>query len=221
MKSSLVKFAGTVSWLLLVGTLALWVRGYWVRDGIWYSTERARYSVHSYRGRVWVWGLSGGRSASDTVWIARAGPRRGFVVDSTPDSYLYAFLKAPKGVGPDGGRYALEAPASGMGPVENWQGLGFRYLRNNAWLPIAQLQWGYPTARSTAVYVPHWAVAVVFGVLPVAGLVRVWRRRRRLRRGLCVSCGYDLRGNSGRCPECGASPSHRAGHQHGLEARAT
>lgn len=30
------------------------------------------------------------------------------------------------------------------------------------------------------------------------------RRRARRRRGLCVACGYDLRGSSsGTCPECG------------------
>lgn len=28
-------------------------------------------------------------------------------------------------------------------------------------------------------------------------------RRLRLARGQCVACGYDLRGSSGRCPECG------------------
>ena len=36
------------------------------------------------------------------------------------------------------------------------------------------------------------------------------RRRRRIRAeraagGLCLECGYDLRGNTGRCSECGAS----------------
>ena len=43
----------------------------------------------------------------------------------------------------------------------------------------------------------------------------VLRRRRRIRRGLCPKCGYDLRGSkdASACPECGASvaPSPRHG----------
>ena len=58
----------------------------------------------------------------------------------------------------------------------------------------------------------------VFVPLPVAGLAlgfylaHCWRQRgrtRRLREGLCVVCGYDLRADeTGVCPECGrATPA--------------
>jgi hypothetical protein len=34
-------------------------------------------------------------------------------------------------------------------------------------------------------------------------VLRELRRRRRLRAGLCLRCGYDLRASKDRCPECG------------------
>jgi hypothetical protein len=57
---------------------------------------------------------------------------------------------------------------------------------------------------------PYWAVMLVAAALPLWAAGRWGRRRRRarrLRRGLCPSCGYDLTGNvSGACPECGWAP---------------
>ena len=41
---------------------------------------------------------------------------------------------------------------------------------------------------------------------------RLSRRRKRLARGLCPGCGYDLTGNlSGVCPECGEARASRPG----------
>jgi hypothetical protein len=57
-----------------------------------------------------------------------------------------------------------------------------------------------------SVVLPLWFLLVVSGILPAVGLVRRsgwWRKRSRVRRGLCVGCGYDLRASPGRCPECG------------------
>ncbi len=66
---------------------------------------------------------------------------------------------------------------------------GYRYV-----LPYAPIWSGL--AFNTGVWSGAWC-------LPLFGLP-VLRRWRRGRRGLCVSCGYDLRGASGeRCPECG------------------
>jgi hypothetical protein len=47
-----------------------------------------------------------------------------------------------------------------------------------------------------------FAAAMGF-VIPGIGIFRGWRLRTRLREGLCLACGYDLRASEGHCPECG------------------
>ncbi len=52
--------------------------------------------------------------------------------------------------------------------------------------------------------VPLWSIVLVCAL--VSGLLTVLpvlRRRKRARRGQCLHCGYDLRGSTERCPECG------------------
>ena len=54
--------------------------------------------------------------------------------------------------------------------------------------------------------VPHAFAAAVLLAPPTAWAAALWRGRRRLRLGLCRSCGYNLTGNLiGVCPECGKS----------------
>jgi predicted amidophosphoribosyltransferase len=50
-------------------------------------------------------------------------------------------------------------------------------------------------------------------VLPVLWCIRglsAHRRARRVARGLCATCGYDLRASGERCPECGLVNPHVA-----------
>ena len=59
-------------------------------------------------------------------------------------------------------------------------------------------------SRSTC-YFRFWLISTILGAYPTLAFIRgPLRRYRRRKRGLCVTCGYDLRGSPGRCPECGA-----------------
>lgn len=54
--------------------------------------------------------------------------------------------------------------------------------------------------------IPIWFVMVVFAIAPTIVWTRAHRRRVRIRDGICVKCGYDLRATPDRCPECGTVP---------------
>jgi hypothetical protein len=54
-----------------------------------------------------------------------------------------------------------------------------------------------------AIACPDWFLLTAFAI-PLLSTVRRWRRKRtRQRKGLCLTCGYDLRATKARCPECG------------------
>jgi hypothetical protein len=54
---------------------------------------------------------------------------------------------------------------------------------------------------------PGWFVALTLGAGGFVLSRKPLRLRRAERDGLCMQCGYDLRGSPERCPECGAIPT--------------
>ena len=53
------------------------------------------------------------------------------------------------------------------------------------------------------VTLPYWLLLLIAAPWAILPIRRRLVRRRRRRKGLCESCGYDLRMSQGRCPECG------------------
>ncbi len=104
----------------------------------------------------------------------------------------------------------------GPGPIRPWT------LRNRLAHHGFRAGWGWSTTYGTAhegnrailmkapagnacYGLPAWFVCILSATYPAIALVRgpLLRRRKRKKFGLCLKCGYDLRGSNGRCPECG------------------
>ena len=82
-----------------------------------------------------------------------------------------------------------------------WAFLGFDQQGYETFLkPEVSIPWGSAALRVVA---PLWIPPVLFSAYPLYLISGVRRRRERKKLGLCLKCGYDLRGSKERCPECG------------------
>ena len=163
-----------------------------------------------YAGRFFRWnGLAVGLVSAVLWW------RSGRVVDVliAPNSYGEHWLVTiESGVLVAEWQQLQPLPSGGIDPTwvfftdplprrwpGDWRWLGFDLYKT----PVRHFVVP-PSAAGFGVVVPHWFLIVV-GVWPAVRWFVV-SRRRRIRRaaGSCLSCGYDLRASTGRCPECGA-----------------
>jgi hypothetical protein len=90
------------------------------------------------------------------------------------------------------------SPAPGASGSPGAAGFAVPATPQYRFVPIAGHNWWF--------VVPLWAPMIVFGIVPALWIPRYLRLRRRaerLRKNLCLNCGYDLRSSLDRCPECG------------------
>ena len=131
-------------------------------------------------------------------WLFRLDPSTRWVVAKVDvGNYVFVVLDLDHAL-------ALHVFEGEAGTLK-WRGesrhdvLGFGYVR-----------WSYAgTADTSHIWiVPYWFLILAPGLVAGRGLRRFAVKRRgryRHKNGLCIACGYDLRGGSGngRCPECG------------------
>jgi len=187
--------AGGISVLLFLGVIYLWVRSYFIAEVVYFkpvdAPEEFASPMPQKPGRwQFQWNVS---SCAGKAQVVR---RNLGVGEETTPKVMH--------LRPDDS--AALTVLSRRDPLDvDWRLAGVQYFRmDRRYANTQQVKywvWGF-----LIVTVPYWWLAVVTAILPaITGtqLVRGMRRRRRIFRGMCRKCGYDLRGSSGVCPECG------------------
>ena len=190
----LLNLLTALSLLLCVVVCAVWTRSYFAMDQVRYRRGTFVYSMTIAGGQV---DLSARDEAPFRVWPAdwrwNAWSGRGAV-----NQRLYW-------------RQSVASPGNPFTqqPVRRTR-FGF-WSGAQSDPAVSTLSWlsASPGSFVTGfVYAPVWPVAIACALLPAARATAWVVRHRRVRRGLCPRCRYDLTGNvSGVCPECGRPAS--------------
>jgi hypothetical protein len=200
--------AAVGSLLLLCAIIALIARSFFAFDGISRSNWTARPLDDAARAYARTNGgtprfISRGEGFGLEVWRGRVTFMHGVVMNpmlAWDAEFERKYVNKPNWSlnrrSPDEDGFV---PANGTDFSGFWGRLGF----GEEVSPTGPGQF-YSNYRWTTV--PLWPAALAAGVLPVIWVRRRMRDSHRRRDGLCLDCGYDLRGSSGRCPECGAIP---------------
>ena len=177
MARRLLNLLTSLSLLLCLAVVALWVRSGWSFDTLSYS---GRASAAGQRGAS----ISSHRGTVQIEWYVWSTP----MTACEPDVRL--------------SRRPIDR-SNEPGFIENSDAVGALGLwfvrRTQPFKPAPGQRVEY---RVWDVFIPYRFLLPAALAMPLLRGVKWWRRRGR-RPGLCPRCGYDLRATPGRCPECG------------------
>jgi hypothetical protein len=176
-----------------------------------------RLAVGAANGRCWM--LTAWGSGDFQLLAVGAWPHPAFSIWKLTDGDV-AQADSPRFTTILGGAPGAYCRHSGWRAFSLFTGRGSPYL--DMWPPdggrhATAQQPQYTTAVAVPfafLYLPGWALPTMLSLLPLTMLVVNARHRVAVRigrrRGLCLSCSYDLTGNvSGVCPECGTVVSKK------------
>jgi hypothetical protein len=181
---------------LLLAAAAIWVRSYFIADDL----QRTRLQFYGPSPTATHW--------RQHVLLARSSRGRlAVMLDSGEGKILSDISEETRQThGGDGklywhwDRHLHPTPLRVPGHFKRTQYWGFAYGTfdiNRAGVEVSQFR---------LVIIPWAGIVALLAVGPVLwglSMYRRIRRKRRITRGRCGECGYDLRGKGGVCPECG------------------
>ncbi len=167
-----------LSLLLLVATVALWVRSYWLRDIVVHVSPKTRnyHIAQSLLGNLHIVSqLDGGSNPSPLFWQT----------DRLASNAIW-----------NGGMSSY--------PVKVQSLLGHVW-QNYSLSPFVGDFSRRITMHYRLIVIPYWSPAALFAVLPAIWIWRFIKYGHRRKVGHCPKCNYNLRATPQRCPECGWS----------------
>ncbi len=184
--------------LVVLGVVLLVMGWMWPFSAIWertvdYGTKRPAE----------LWGVR--RTWSTKLWVlpwrfvfgGESARRGGLEIDPTQQEDRVRDLWPGQWQSPDRVKWIRSYPLKWrFDGIDNWFLGPLFFVREETTVLSAT------NMTSVSMGVPTWALPLVGSAIAWSPMRSAWTLRQRRRRGLCLSCGYELKGLA-TCPECG------------------